>query len=174
MKKKKTGRPSKFDSINLKQVQRLVIKGFTDKEIADFLEINEDTLHEWKKKHPDFSESLKDWKIEADTKVERSLYDRALGFDYDEVTYEKSNVGGMGIKLKDGEIQALKHTDTYKTKIVTKKVLGDVTAQIFWLKNRKPKDWRDKVIGLMGDADDDEFCDEFFGFKRKNKSKNDA
>lgn len=23
--------------------------------------------------------------------------------------------------------------------------MGDVTAQIFWLKNRKPKQWRDKV-----------------------------
>ncbi|MBL8013099.1 MAG: helix-turn-helix domain-containing protein [Candidatus Omnitrophica bacterium] len=154
--KKKNGRPSKFDSINLNQVKKLVLKGFTDKEIADFLEINQDTFHEWKKKHSGFSESLKDWKDEADHVVERSLYERAKGY---RTTYRKNFV------VSDGK-EAGSHLEQAEEEVVFP---PDSTSCIFWLKNRKQKQWRDKVVGVIGDADDDEFCDEFFGFKRKKK-----
>lgn len=136
-------RPLDIKKINLKQCEKLVKAGFTDKQLADFFDITEASLNNYKKRYPKFFESLKDWKKEADEKVEKCLYQRAIGYEYDEVVYEKSKIGGLGIKLSKGEIEEIKHCDTNKTKITTKQVIPDVTAQIFWLKNRQPERWKD-------------------------------
>lgn len=164
---KKPGRPSKFSSINQEQLKKLVVVGLTDKQISDFFNINVDTLNEYKKKYPEFSVALKDWKVEADSKVEKCLYQRALGYEYNEVTYEKSNVGGLGMVLSGGEIESIKHENTAKTKIVVKQMAPDVTAQIFWLKNRQPAQWREKPP----EAPDDDLKDTeltFTGVPMKN------
>jgi hypothetical protein len=68
------GRPSKFDGIDLKQVKALANKGWIDAEMAEFFKVDVSTWNRWKDAHPEFQESLKDWKSEADSKVERSLY----------------------------------------------------------------------------------------------------
>ena len=108
--------------------------GLTDEQIAGNMGIKRQTLYEWKKKYPVFSDTLKRGKEIIDRQVENSLLKRALGYEYDEVT-----------------------TTTYpngeeETKRVTKHVVPDTTAQIFWLKNRKPDDWRDKEdVNLSGD-----------------------
>lgn len=154
--KNKCGRPSKFDAINKEQVRTLVVKGFTDKEIADFFDINQDTFYEWKKKHPGFSDALKDWKFEADNVVERSLFERAKGY---RTKYKKNFV------VSDGK-DAGSHIEQAEEEVVFP---PDATSCIFWLKNRRPKEWRDKFVGLVGDADDEEFCDQFFGFNRNGK-----
>lgn len=144
MSTKTIGRPSKFDTINKEKFKILAIKGFTDNELCDFFDINRATLYRWKNSNKEFCDSLKNWKNEADAKVEKSLYQRAIGYEYDEITYEKSKTGGLGIKLTEGEVTAIKHENTYKVKITTKQVVPDVIAEIFWLKNRKPEEWRDK------------------------------
>jgi hypothetical protein len=138
------GRPSKFDTINQAQLKKLVLAGFDDSQVSDFFGVTEQSLNNYKQRYPKFFESLKDWKIEADKKVERSLYQRAIGYEYDEVTYEKTKTGGLGIGFDKGEVSDIKHVDTYKTKVTVKQALPDVTAQIFWLKNRKPAEWREK------------------------------
>lgn len=108
--------------------------GLTDEQIAGNMGIKRQTLYDWKKKYPVFSDTLKRGKEIIDRQVENSLLKRALGYEYDEVT-----------------------TTTYpngeeETKRVTKHVAPDTTAQIFWLKNRKPDDWRDKKdVNLSGD-----------------------
>lgn len=142
---KKNGRPSKFNTINKDQLKKLVLSGWDDSQVSDFFGVTEQTLCNYKIKYPKFFESLKDWKIEADLKVEKSLYQRALGYSYDEITYEKSKTGGLGIKFTEGEVSDIKNEECYKTKITTKQVVPDVTAQIFWLKNRKKDQWRDKT-----------------------------
>lgn len=96
--------------------------GLTDEQIAKKMGVNTATLYDWKKKYPEISESLKKGKEVIDTIVENALLKRALGYRYDEVTIEN------GIE----------------TKRVTKEVQPDTTAQIFWLKNRRPDKWRDK------------------------------
>lgn len=96
--------------------------GLTDEQIAHNMGIVPSTLYEWKKKYPELSDTLKNGKEVIDRQVENSLLKRALGYRYDEVTYE----------------------DGVETKRVTKEVQPDTTAQIFWLKNRKPNEWRDK------------------------------
>lgn len=96
--------------------------GLTNDQIAQNIGITATTLYDWKGKFPEISESLKKGKEVVDRQVENALLKRALGYTYDEVTIE----GGI------------------ETKRVTKEVVPDTTAQIFWLKNRKPAEWRDK------------------------------
>ncbi len=96
--------------------------GLTDKQISKNIGISESTLNDWKKKFPEFSESLKQSKEIADRQVENALHKTALGF-----YYEEDMVTNQG--------------DVVRVKKYSK---PNTTAQIFWLKNRKPANWRDK------------------------------
>lgn len=96
--------------------------GLTDEQIAANIGIRAGTLYDWKNRFSDISEALKKGKEVVDRQVENALLKRALGYTYAEITYE----GGE------------------ETKRVIKEVAPDTTAQIFWLKNRKPEVWRDK------------------------------
>ena len=70
----KKGAPTKFDPKKMAAVELMARRGFTDKDIAVCLGVTEQTINNWKKAHPDFFESLKDWKDHADGNVERSIY----------------------------------------------------------------------------------------------------
>lgn len=115
--------------------------GLTEPQIAQNMGISFPTLCEWKKKFPNILDALKRGKEPVDTQVENALLKRALGYEYDEVTTETERFP-VGKPDEDGEQRFIERTKV-KTKHVT--VLPDVTAQIFWLKNRKPKQWRDRV-----------------------------
>lgn len=104
--------------------------GYTDEEIAKSIGIHRDTLYVWKNKYPAIADTLKKGKDVVDRKVENSLLKRALGYRYEEVTKE------ISIDEDTGESKLI------ITKVVTKEVAPDVTAQIFWLKNRKPEQWK--------------------------------
>jgi len=130
--KKKTGRPSKFDGIDMKQVEALAKRGWTDAEMAGFFRVAKSTWHLWKTEHPEFSDSLKDWKPEADARVELSLYERAIGYKHVETKFF----------VIDGEIIKERAARIYPP---------DTTACIFWLKNRKSKEWRDQPDPSDGD-----------------------
>lgn len=120
------GRPSKFEEEFLPQAQKLAKLGATDAEIADFFEIDIRTLYRWKADNEAFCHALKMGKEVADERVVRSLYARACGYEHDEVD----------IKVVSGEIVQTQ---------VRKYYPPDTTAGIFWLKNRRPQEWRDKV-----------------------------
>jgi hypothetical protein len=124
-KKTKTGRPSKFDTVDQVKAEKLARAGWDDKQLADFFGVTEKTWNNWKLAHPAFFQALKDWKDEADQKVERSLYERAVGYTHRE---EK-------IFQFQGEII---RAETFKH------YPPDPTSMIFWLKNRKKDEWRDK------------------------------
>lgn len=106
--------------------------GLTDEQIAEKCGVSASTLYEWKKSYPEISEALKRGKEVVDIQVENALLRRALGYRYDEVTKEER------VDRDSGERKLV------TTKVVTKEVQPDVTAQIFWLKNRRPDIWRDK------------------------------
>lgn len=105
------------------KIQGWARDGLIDEQIAHNMGITTKTLYEWKNKYSEISEALKKGKEVIDRQVENALLKRALGYTYDETTYE------YGVE----------------TKRVTKEVAPDTTAQIFWLKNRKPAEWRDKI-----------------------------
>lgn len=119
------GRPTKYKPEFAKQAYKLCLLGATDKRIADFFDVTESTLNLWKQEFPEFSESLKAGKEEADSVVAQSLFHRATGYSHPDVD----------IKLFKGKIITTKLTKHYPP---------DSTAAIFWLKNRQPKQWRDK------------------------------
>lgn len=100
--------------------------GLTDEQIAKNIGISRSTLNVWKDRYSDISDALKRGKDVIDRQVENALLKRALGYEYEEVKE----------KFEDGVI-------TERT-VTKKEVVPDTTAQIFWLKNRKPDKWRDK------------------------------
>lgn len=122
-------RPSKYETHvapRLEEIKDWCRNGATDEEIAKRLGISRDSFYQYKKEFSDFSDTLKETKEIVDAQVENALLKRALGYEYKEVTK----------KVVDGELKV--------TKVITKQVVPDTTAQIFWLKNRRPDKWRDK------------------------------
>ena len=103
--------------------------GLTDEQIANNMGINVATLYRWKIDYCEICESLKKGKEVVDRQVENALLKRALGYEYEEIS-EKYELGILT-----------------ERKVTKKQVVPDTTAQIFWLKNRKPSDWRDKPEG---------------------------
>ncbi|GKV70268.1 transposase [Sporosarcina sp. NCCP-2716] len=133
---KKTGRKGKYHdwltNEGLLTLEGWARDGLIDEQIAHNIGISRSTLNDWKLKYPDISDALKRGKEVVDRQVENALLKNALGFQYDEVTREN---------VWDEDKQVHRMT---VTKVVTKEVKPDTTAQIFWLKNRKPNEWRDK------------------------------
>lgn len=126
----------------LLKVQGWARDGLSNEQIAHNIGINKDTLYEWQKRFSDFSDALKKGKEVVDREVENAMLKRALGYEYDEVTQEPVTDKDTGI------------TEMRVTKRVTKQIVPDVTAQIFWLKNRKPDEFRDKRdVELSGHVD---------------------
>jgi hypothetical protein len=119
------GRPSKYKPEYAEQAAKLCKLGATDAQLADFFGVSVSTVNLWKVEHSEFSESIRVPKGEADERVEQSLYRRALGYEHDEVDIRV--VGGELIQTP-----------------IRKHYPPDSTAMIFWLKNRKPAEWRDK------------------------------
>jgi transposase-like protein len=138
--------------------------GLTDEQIAKNMGIKRQTLYDWKKKYPDISDALKRGKEVVDRQVENALLKRALGYQFEEETYITVQMSREEYDLRiDLELErwnqqhpnatpaerelfilSIPNTKQVLEKKVTKQVAPDTTAQIFWLKNRKPNEWRDK------------------------------
>lgn len=106
--------------------------GLTDEQIASNMGIAYSTFRTWRDKYPALSAALKKGKEVVDRQVENALLKRALGYSYKETTRELVTDKETGV------------SELIVTKIVEKEVVPDTTAQIYWLKNRKPEEWRDK------------------------------
>lgn len=128
----------------LLQLEAWARNGLTDEQIAANIGCACSTLYDWKGKYSEISEALKRGKDIVDIQVENALLKRALGCTYIETTQEQVDDYDPHTGLKTGS-----HMEVTKT--VTKEVQPDTTAQIFWLKNRKPDTWRDKRdVGIEG------------------------
>lgn len=117
--------------------------GLIDEQIAKNMGVAYSTFKEWKKKYSAFSDSLKQGKEVVDRQVENALFKNSVGFMYEEETVTNA-----------GEVVTVK-----------KYSKPNITAQIFWLKNRKMKEWRDKqeveqinhnIEITVGEWDDDQ------------------
>ena len=112
--------------------------GLTDEQIAHNIGINVKTLWDWKVRFDPICNAIKRGKAPVDIQVENALLKRALGYEYEEVTTEITETPYID---KRGKERVRKQKHVKKTKKI---VLPDTTAQIFWLKNRRPDKWRDK------------------------------
>jgi hypothetical protein len=127
-------RPTKYKPEYCEQAEKLCRLGATDIEIADFFDVEVRTLYRWKGEHEQFCQALKAGKEISDERVERSLFARANGYEHDEVD----------IRVVAG---AIVKTD------IRKYYPPDTTAAIFWLKNRRPDLWREKVDHTLANPD---------------------
>src|SRR6478736_8345842 len=119
-------RPTSYKPEYADQARKLAELGATDRETAEFFKVAESTVYLWKHTHPEFSEALKTGKVSADERVVQSLYRRALGYSHDAVK----------IMTAEGQVVRENYVEHYPP---------DTTAMIFWLKNRRPDEWRDKT-----------------------------
>ena len=110
----------------LLQIAAWARNGLIDEQIAHNMGIRRSTLSEWKKRFPDITDALKKNKNIVDIEVENALYKRAVGYEFEETTIEIDDVGKK------------------KVKKTIKQMAPETLASIFFLKNRKPEDWRDK------------------------------
>ena len=112
-------------------VQGWARDGLTDEQIAKNIGIAVRTYYEWKERFPQFRQAIKKGKAPVDIEVENALLKRALGYEYEETITEIEEVA---------EGRQKKHI-----RRIRKHMPPDVGAIVFWLKNRKPGKWRDKI-----------------------------
>ena len=142
------GRPSEYNPDTYPAIaESLALQGLTDTEIAEQMKVHPCTIYDWKNKHPEFSEAIKRGKRGPDDKVQKALYNRALGYD---VTETRAVVVGTG---EHAHVQIVEET---------RHIPPDNTSCIFWLKNRRSEEWRDKQdiehsgnISIIIDKDDE-------------------
>jgi hypothetical protein len=124
--KRPVGRPSRYREEFVDQSRKLCRLGATDKELADFFGVDVATVNRWKHQHAGFRDALKEGKSAADAEVADRLYQRALGFSH-------------------ADTKIMQHDGAPVIVPTVKHYPPDVVACIFWLKNRRPDLWRDKV-----------------------------
>ena len=112
---------------NLLMIEGWARQGLTDEQIASNIGIGTTTFYTWVDRFPVIRESLKKGKAPVDFEVENALYKRAVGFEYEETETLIEEVNGETKK---------------KVKRIKRTALPDTSAIIFWLKNRKPEEWR--------------------------------
>lgn len=132
--KPKEGAPSLYREEYNDLARKLCLLGAKDKEIADVIGVTEQTINNWKNEFPKFFESLKAGKEAADAQLGQRLYDRAMGYSHPDV-----------------------HICQYEGQVITTEITKhyppDTTAAIFWLKNRRPKEWRDRQEHTLQNPD---------------------
>ena len=119
------GCPTKYKPEFDKLAYNYCLLGATDKELADYFDVTETTVNNWKIDYPSFFESIKDGKERADILVAQSLHKRATGY-------------------KQKTQKAMQYQGDVIIADVVEEVAPDTAAAIFWLKNRQGKNWRDK------------------------------
>lgn len=139
--KSKGGRPSAYQADFAVQAEKLCKLGATDAELADFFGVSTVTIWRWQSAHEQFCNALKRGKESADERVERSLYNRAVGYTFDsEKVFQHQ---GSIVRAK-----TIEH------------VPPDTTSMIFWLKNRRPEQWRDKTEQVVRHEHANELSDD--------------
>lgn len=138
---------SKYEQLDvetrLPEIEGWARDGYRDEDIAKALGITRPTLYAWRDKYPEFAEAIRKGKAVIDAEIENKLLDNARGHVFWEETQERvTALDKRGKPMFDEFGKML--TEMVTTKRVLKYVKPDTTAQIFWLKNRKPGEWRDK------------------------------
>lgn len=130
--KDKGGRPAKYNPEETPKVARTVTgEGKTLAQLAQLLGVNPDTITDWQKKHPEFSVAIKLGREDASDRVERALFERAIGYSHPTVKPMVVSGGqGMG-----SSIEMVDLVEQYPP---------DTTAAMSWLKNKRPDQWKDK------------------------------
>ena len=118
----------------------LAIKGATDQDVADAFGISRRTVIRWRKQYPSFGEAYQRGKDIADAKVKKSLYERAIGFEY---TEKESTID---VDPKTGEQKPV------RVRTFTRKAVPDTMAIMYWLNNRSGGEFSQRQEITLGGA----------------------
>jgi len=145
------GRPSSYDpEFHIPQAELLCRLGATIDQLGEAFGVSGETIRRWMLKYPDFCGSIRVGAIPADDRVEMTLYRRSLGYQ----TVETENKYEM-TEVEDpvtGEVRVFRKLIEVKEKV--REVPPDVTAITFWLKNRRPEEWRESFAHTVTDPDE--------------------
>ena len=129
----KTGPVCKFNDTIAAKIIELAEDGHTDQQIAEIIGFHPNTLVAWRKKNWAFATAMREAKINADSLVEASLFQRAIGYTHKETK----------VFYNQKEDKVVEH-------VIEKHYPPDPSSIIFWLKNRQPDRWRDaKEIDMI-------------------------
>ena len=138
----------KFQDKYISDVKKLALLGLTDKEIANFFEVEESLLHHWFEKYPEFASAHHSGKLGANGEVIAALYKRAKGFTQRKIKttieyrYPKEQLTISELHKKTGKTEFIvKNEQKAKKRITSKQVETvyyppDVSAIVYWLGNR--------------------------------------
>jgi len=122
----KSGPKPKYDPVFAGHARRLCMLGATMQELADYFSVARCTIATWSTQYPDFGQAVAEGRIAADSVIAEKLYEKAKGYE----------VEAAKLVQVDGEWKEL----TY-----TRRMAPDTQAAIFWLRNRRPQNWRETV-----------------------------
>jgi hypothetical protein len=126
--------PTKYHSFVIQACEYMARCGLTDDQMSEQLNIARDTLVQWRKKYPELDEATRRGKDEVDSQIEEALRQRALGYMADEYSQELDSEGNV--------------VRSFRSK---KHVPSNPACTIFWLKNRRPRRWRERQeIDMQG------------------------
>lgn len=125
---KPLGSPTEYRKVYDEQAYKLCLLGCVDAELADFFEVTEQTINNWKKEFPSFFESMNRGKKIANAEVAASLYKRATGF-------ERPDSVKIFMPANARKPVYAKYTEYFPP---------DASAAFRFLLNREPDKWRDK------------------------------
>lgn len=124
--------------------------GLTDEQIAHNMGITPSTLYAWKEKYSEISEALKKGKEVVDIEVENALLQKAKGYNAEvRKTFKVKEV----YYDSDGRRCEKEHLESAVDEV---HIPADTTAQIFWLKNRKPEQWREKQLEQQQNVEEED------------------
>ena len=127
-------RPTKYKQEYNEQAYKLTLLGYTDKDLADFFNVQEETINNWKKRHKQFFKSITQGKDIADANVTEKLYNRSMGYTYKETKIVRKKIVINKDTGEEGEV--------IETTVTEKHLPADVQAASKWLGNRQRKKWK--------------------------------
>jgi len=117
-------RPTTYKPAFARRAREKYAGGFTDRELAAEFGVSRMTIFRWRAAHPDFAEATALGKAVANERVERALYERAVGYEEEAVrVFLPAGAAAPVIFRYSREVRA------------------DVRAGLQWLRAREPKIW---------------------------------
>jgi len=122
------GRPTLYRSEYAEIARKACTEGATNATLATRLAVARGTVDNWIATIPEFGEAVRKGRAIADDAVVSALYARATGF-------------------KQPAIKFFHYRGETKREEHTVHLPPDTHACIFWLRNRRPEEWREKREG---------------------------
>lgn len=131
-----------YDAAYADVARAMTRQGATTCELADHFGVSISSVHVWAAVHPEFCAALRIGRSECDDRVEKMLYERAVGY-----TFDSEKIFCDSIKHENGSFSK------EITRVPCREhVPPDVGAIRLWLKNRRPEDWHDNRVIEFGGA----------------------